>query len=720
MHRRDAGHVPAGRMTGYAFPDLTGLVRPESVAIVGASDRRDRIGGRVFYNLVEESDFTGRLHLVNPGRDTVDGRPCVATPALLPEAPDLAVIAIPADGVIEALRSCADRGTRFAIVLTSGFGETGDPGKAAEAEMRDIVRTTGMRIYGPNCPGLSNVNARLGFTFSPAFRLDLRSGPLGVATQGGGLGRTVLQSMDRGVGVGLWCSAGNEVDLEVSDFIHYMADAADITVIATLIEGIRDGAKFVAAVRHAAERGKPVVALKVGRSAYGAKAAMSHTAAISGSAEVNSAAFRQLGVVEVDDIDELIDTAWLLARKRPGADERVAVYCSSGGTAALTADMVGTAGLTLATFASDTEATLRELLPSFASIANPVDTTADVLADMTVIDRTLAAVASDPGVGIVLHPFPMEYGAATTRAAESVVAVQAAAATPLLPVWISDRIGEGYRDLADAGLAPVRSVGKAVTAVRRWADHGRWLATRESDWMPVGIPGPVTQGSRTVAMSELDAKAWLREHGIGVMPATVATTIDEARSIADAMGYPVVAKIASADILHKSDIGGVALGLSDTDAVAGAWRRIMAAVARQRPEARIDGLLIERMAPPGGVEMFVGVHRDPVFGPLMTCGLGGIHVEIFQDVARRLLPLTAREAAAMLREVRSFALLDGARGRPRCDVAALERLLVGVSDFVCAQGAAIEELDLNPVWVGPEGALPLDAVIVRRLDEGLS
>lgn len=705
-------------MTGYSFPDLSGMVSPQSVAIVGASDRRDRIGGRVFYNLVEESNFTGRLHLVNPGRDAVGGRPCVATPALLPEAPDLAVIAIPAEGVLDALRGCADRGTRFAIVLTSGFGETGEAGKAAEAEMRDIVHRTGMRIYGPNCPGLSNVNGRLGFTFSPAFKLDLRAGPIGVATQGGGLGRTVLQSMDRGVGVGLWCSAGNEVDLEVSDFIHHMADAPDITVIATLIEGIRDGAKFVAAVRHAADRRKPVVALKVGRSDYGAKAAMSHTAAISGSAAVNSAAFRQLGVVEVEDIDELVDTAWLLARKRPGADERVAVYCSSGGTAALTADMVGTAGLTLATFASDTDNTLRALLPTFASVANPVDTTAEVLADMTVIDRTLAAVAADPGVGLVLHPFPMEYGDATTRAAESVVAVQAASETPLVPIWISDRVGDGYRALADAGLAPVRSVGKAVSAVRRWADYGRWLAARDCDWTPVGNSGPGPDGFRTRTMSELDAKAWLRDHGIDAMPAAVATCVDEARRAADAMGYPVVAKVASADILHKSDIGGVLLGLADADAVAGAWRRIMAAVARERPDAAVDGLLIERMAPAGGVEMLVGVHRDPVFGPVMTCGLGGIHVEIFQDVARRLLPVTSHEAGAMLREIRAFALLDGARGRAKCDVAALERLLVSVSDFVCAQGDAIEELDLNPVWVGPGGALPLDAVIVLRQPEG--
>ena len=256
----------------YAFPDLSRLVKPASVVIVGASDRRDSIGGRAFYNLVEESDFDGMLWLVNPGRAEVAGRPCARSVTVLPEAPDLAVIAIPASGVLTALKDCAARGVAFAIVLSSGFGEMGDAGKAIEAEMRALAAATGMRIYGPNCPGLSNINDRLGFTFSPAFKLDLVKGPLGVATQGGGLGRTILQAMERGIGVGLWCSAGNEVDLEVSDFIHYMAGAPDIRVIVTLIEGIRDGSKFVGAVRRAADMGKPVVALKVGKSDYGVKA----------------------------------------------------------------------------------------------------------------------------------------------------------------------------------------------------------------------------------------------------------------------------------------------------------------------------------------------------------------------------------------------------------------------------------------------------------------
>ena len=699
----------------YVFPDLSRLVKPASVVIVGASDRRDSIGGRAFYNLVEGSDFNGTLWLVNPGRAEVAGRPCARSVTVLPEAPDLAVIAIPALGVLTALKDCAAHGVAFAIVLSSGFGEMGDAGKAIEAEMRALAVATGMRIYGPNCPGLSNINDRLGFTFSPAFKLDLVKGPLGVATQGGGLGRTILQAMERGIGVGLWCSAGNEVDLEVSDFIHYMAGAPDIRVIVTLIEGIRDGAKFVGAVRRAADMGKPVVALKVGKSDYGVKATLSHTAAIAGSAEINSAAFRQLGVVEVDDVDELIDTAWLLARATPRAAEKIAVYCSSGGTAALAADMVGSAGLVLAEFAPATTARLAELLPSFAAIGNPVDTTAEVLADMTVIDRSLRTVAEDPHVGLILHPFPMEYGAATTQAAESVVRVQAASRTPIIPVWISDRSGGGLTALNEAGMAPVRSVGKAVKAVARWVEYGNWLAAGETGWRPMILDHVESGDESRETLGEGDAKALLAAAGIMLLPVELAASRDSACRIAERIGFPVVAKVASAEIAHKSDIGGVRIGLVDRAAVGAAWDDIHVAVGAAAPTSRIDGILIEAMAPPGGVETLIGVHRDPVFGTVLTFGLGGIYVEVFKDVSRRLLPLTPTDARAMIREVRCFALLDGARGRPKADIAALEALLLKVSDFVIAH--EVEEMDLNPVWVGAvgHGAIPLDAVIVRRL-----
>lgn len=697
--------------------DLHLLFNPRSIAVVGASDKPASIGARTVENLLTHSRYEGEVYLVSATKAEIAGRPCFRSVEELPATPDVAVVVVPANAVLDVVGQCADRGVKFAVVLTSGFSETGEEGRALEQEMVAIARRGGMRVYGPNCPGLCNVNGRLGLTFSPSFPHDLRPGPIGIATQGGGLGRNVMQAMERGIGVAAWSSSGNEADLQVADFIDYMAEAPDIKVIVALIEGFKDGRRFVEAARKAARLGKPIVALKVGRSEYGAKAAASHTASITGSAEVNSAALRQLGVIEVDDIDELVDTAWLLARKMPGQAQDVAVYCSSGGAAALTADVIGQFGLGMATFTEETKASLRAQLPSFAAVENPVDTTAAVISNPELIDSTLLTVCRDPNVGIVVLPSSIDYGKVTVVTAQASVRAQQQSPVPLLPIWMSDRLGEAFRVYADAGMVPARSVGKAVKAVRRWVDHGRWRReAHRSAWAPWPSLGQPVPAGTAVAMTEGDAKAWLREHGLPVPANGIARQRSEAMALASRIGFPVVAKVASSDITHKTEVGGVRLGLQDAEAVGQAWDAIMASVDAKAPQARVDGLLVERMAAGGGVEVFVGVSRDPVFGHVLTFGLGGIYVEIFKDVARRLLPLQREEAHAMVREIRSFPLLDGARGRPEADVEALVGLLMAVSDFVGRHAGEIQELDLNPVWVGPcgQGVQVLDAVILRH------
>jgi acyl-CoA synthetase (NDP forming) len=701
--------------------DLSRLINPRSIALVGASDREGGIGERTFTNLLTHSEFEGEVYLINPTKTEIRGHRCWPSVASLPATPDVAVVAVPASGVLTVIEECAARGVAFAVILSSGFGEAGAEGEREQQRMKEIAERGGLRLYGPNCPGLTNVNRRLGLTFSPSFPHDLIKGPIGLATQGGGLGRNVMQAMERGIGIGLWASTGNEVDLQVADFIHYMADAPDIKVIVTLLEGIKDGPKFVAAVQRAAANGKPVIGLKVGKSEYGRRAAQSHTASLTGSAEVNSAVFRQFGVIEVGDIDELVDTAWLFARAMPGAQEALGIYCSSGGTAALAADAVGAAGLTLAAFTPETTAVLRAKLPDYAAIGNPVDTTAMVLSDKTVVETTLGCVANDANLGLTIVPIALDYGETTTRMAENIINAQKACAAPIVPIWMSDRLGEGYQKLVAAGFAPPRSVGKAISAIGRWVEYGRWKRANP-EIQPIALPplsAPLGEGM-TRSLSEAQAKAQLREAGIALLPNALAKTADEARALADRMGYPVVAKIASEQIVHKSDIGGVQVGLQDAAQVGAAWRDIMASVSKHQPKATIDGLLIEKMAPRGGVELMIGVTRDPVFGHVMTFGLGGIYVEILRDVTRRLLPIGARDAAAMVREMRCFPLLDGARGRPAADVAALEQLLVRISDFVVRHADRIEEMDLNPVWVGAkgEGAMPLDAVIIERMEQG--
>lgn len=698
------------------FSDLSRLVNPRSIVLVGASEKPDSIGGRTLENLTTFSEFKGDLYLVNPGRTEIHGRPCVASVSDLKQPPDLAILAVRADMVIQTLRDCGQLGVKFAIVFTSGFGETGEDGRAVEAEMREIVASTGMRIYGPNCPGLNNMNARLGLTFSPAWRIDRRPGPIGVATQGGGLGRSFIQAMDRGVGVGLWCSGGNEADLEVSDYIHYMADAPDIEVIVTTLEGVRNGPRFMAAALHAARRGKPIVAIKVGKSEYGAKAAQSHTAAIAGSAEINSAVFRQLGIVEVDDIDELIDVASLLARRKPTGNEQLAVYSFSGGTAALASDMVGVAGLKLSEFAPQTLAALKEALPGFAAFSNPVDVTAEVLVNTEVSYATLKATASDPNTDLVLVPIPVEYGKTTAMLADSMVRVQAEEPdTPIVPVWMSDRTGEGQRKMIDGGLMPMRAVGNAVLAVRRMIEYGRWKATFDREWQPLaGTASMNAADSATANLSEARTKALLEAAGIATPRGEVARSATEAaRAFRNVGNGKAVMKIVSAAITHKTDIGGVRLGIASDGAAMTAYEEIHANGTRACDASAIEGVLVEPMLPGPFIEAVVGIHRDPVFGHVCTFGLGGVSIELFKDVSRRLLPLTPASARQMITETRCYELLKGYRGQPPFDIDALVDTLVRLSDFVAKHADSIEELEINPLAVSPQGqgVTALDAVL---------
>ncbi|MBF6989219.1 acetate--CoA ligase family protein [Cupriavidus sp. IK-TO18] len=694
------------------FSDLSRLVNPHSIVLVGASEKPDSIGGRTLENLTTYSEFKGDLYLVNPGRAEIHGRPCVASVNDLKQAPDLAILAVRADAVIQTLRDCGNLGVKFAIVFTSGFGETGEDGRAVEAEMREIVASTGMRIYGPNCPGLNNMNARLGLTFSPAWRIDRRPGPIGVATQGGGLGRSFIQAMDRGVGVGLWCSGGNEVDLEVSDYIHYMADAPDIEVIVTTLEGVRNGPRFMAAALHAARRGKPIVAIKVGKSEYGAKAAQSHTAAIAGSAEINSTVFSQLGIIEVDDIDELIDVASLLSRRKPTGKEQLAVYSFSGGTAALASDMVGLAGLKLSEFAPATIEALRNALPGFAAFNNPVDVTAEVLVNTEVSYATLKATAADPHTDLVLVPIPVEYGTTTAMLADSMVRVQAEETnTPIVPVWMSDRTGEGQRKMIDGGLMPMRAVGNAVLAVQRFIEYGKWKARFECEWRPLA---EVSSADATANLSEARTKALLEKAGVPTPGGIVARSPAEAALAFRNVGNgKAVMKIVSAAITHKTDIGGVRLGITSGGDAMAAYEEIHANGAKACDPSQIEGVLVEPMLPSPFVEAVVGIHRDPVFGHVCTFGLGGVSIELFKDVSRRLLPLTPASAREMIAETRCYELLKGYRGQPAFDIDALVDTLVKLSGFVAKHAGSIEELEINPLAVRPQGqgVAALDAVL---------
>ena len=702
--------------TSYDFPDLTHLFAPRSMAVIGASEKAGSIGNHAMLNIVEHSKFEGRLYPVNPKQDSVMGMTCYPDVSSLPEPVDVIVVVIPAKGVRTAIEQAGEMGVKFAVILTSGFSEADDWGRAEEAALIEISQRTGIRLYGPNCPGLVNFNMPLGMSFSPAYKADIAPGSIGLATQGGGLGRNMVQHQDRGVGFTNWASTGNECDLQVADFIHHMAGDPEVKVIGCLVEGFKDGPRFAAACQRAADMGKPVVGLKVGRSDYGAQAAASHTASITGSSEVNRAVFKDLGVIEVDDLDELIDVAQLLVRKMPTGDEKIAIFASSGGAGSLCADNVGVGELELAEFAPETVAKLDAILPTFAATSNPVDTTSISISHPEVYRDALVITAQDPNVGLVLAPQPMDYGSISVINALSFIDAQAVSDVPIVPIWMSERQGEGYHALAAGGLVPFRSLRNMRKALRRWIDYGQWQATRDTGWVPAVI-GQGTQASpvATRTMTEVEGKRALAAAGVAVTAPELAGSASEAQEIATRFGVPVAMKIVSAAITHKSDVGGVKLNVMGGEAAA-SYDEIIRNVKAANPSGHLDGVLIEPMAPPGGVEAFVGVARDPVFGHVMTFGLGGIFVEMFQDVTRTLLPVTRTKAEAMISELRSARLLTGYRGQPKRDIAALAQLVEAVSDYVIANADTVEEMDLNPVWVGADGdgAMALDAVIVVR------
>ncbi|APE46329.1 CoA-binding protein [Sulfitobacter sp. BDSS02] len=692
-------------MVARDFPDLSRLLSPRSVAILGASERPRSVGSDTLLNLAEHSDFDGQIFPVNPGRERVHGLRAYSAMSALPGPVDVAVVCLPADAVVGALRDCAAAGTGFAVVFTSGFGETGDEGRAVEAEMAEIARQSGMRIYGPNSPGLSNINRRLGLTFSPVFKNDTLGGGIGLVTQGGGLGRAFIQASERGIGVGLWCSTGNEADLTMADVVYHMVGDPDIKVIALLAEGFRDGPRFLAAARAAARAGKPVVAMKVGKSDYGVAATRSHTAALAGSAAVTSALFRQHGIVEVEDLDELIDTVALFERVGIAPRRGICVYSFSGGTAALAADMVGSAGLILSELAPGTRAGLRALAPSYAAVDNPVDLTTQVFTQDKLNRDCLSLVARDPATDVVLLPIPADYGPITDRSADDMVALAPDSPALLLPVWMSGHRAAGYATLNAAGLAPFRSLGKAVTALKRLIWRG--------DWSPSGTSTLALPAFPPGELDEAAAKAVLADLGLTVPEGRVVTSARQAGEAARGIGFPVVLKALVPGLLHKTEAGAVAVGLMDEQALAAAWGAMMTSLSAQGH--RLERALVERMEQGPGVEVMAGLHRDPVFGPVVSFGLGGVMVEALSDVTHRAAPFGRDEALAMIDEIRGRALLGPLRGRPGADLGALADLLV----ILAALGARgdIAEMDLNPVRAGPAGATVLDAVILRAPTE---
>ncbi len=694
------------------FASLTPLLAPRSVAVIGASDEPTRIGGRPIAYMLEKR-FAGRLLPVNPKRETVQGLPCFPTIAALPETPDVAIVAVPAAAAVETVAALASRGVKGAIVLTAGFAEMNAAGAAAQAEMVALARAGGMRLLGPNCLGL--FNARLGYypTFSAALETGFPlPGRIGIASQSGAYGTHVFAiARGRGLGTPLCITTGNESDVTVGEVIGWLAEDPDTDVIAAYAEGIREAASFLAALDAARAARKPVVLMKVGRSALGQAAAQSHTASIAGDDAVTDAVLAEFGVVRAETTEQMLDIAHAATKRIYPARNTLGVITVSGGAGVLISDAAATLGLPMPEMPERAQAALRALVP-FSAPRNPVDCTAQVLNDLSLVGRFTESMVADGGYASVLAFFSQTGGAASIapKLRAELNAVRSAHPDRLFVLSVvadPERVSAYEED----GFLVFEDPSRAVTAI---AAMGRFGAAFVA---PPAKPPP--RGPRialpAVTPDEAEAKRLLAEAGIVCVPERVAKSADAAIAAAEALGFPVVMKILSPDILHKSEIGGVLLDIRDPAAVRAGFSTLIARAQAARPEARIEGVLVAK-AMAGGVECLLGVHRDPVFGPIAAFGLGGIFVEVLRDVVFHRCPFGVEVAEGMIRSVRAAPLLLGAHGRPAADIAALARMLSALSVFASEAeadpaGKRLRAIDLNPVFALPEGAFAADAVI---------
>lgn len=692
-----------------AASHLARLLAPRSVAVIGASDDPLRIGGRPLAYMVSQG-YKGHLMPVNPKRTQVQGLTAYASVADLPETPDVGIVAVPAALAVQVVEDLGARGTAAAIVFSAGFAESGKAGEAVQDQMLAAARKHGMRLLGPNSLGL--LNTRTGFYGSFVSSVEMgfpQPGGVAIVSQSGAYGGHILCiAREHHIGLSACVMTGNEADITLGDVIGMMVEDAQTDVIAVYSEGIRDGAHFVASLEAARRAHKPVVMMKVGSSALGSKAAQSHTASIAGNDAVIEAVLAEFGVVRARSTEHMLDVARLATRRIYPARNTLGVITVSGGAGVIISDAAEVQGLPMPEMPAAAQQRLRDILP-FAAPRNPVDCTAQYMNDMTLVSRFTETVVTDGGYGSVLAFFSYTGGAPSIapRLRQELKTVRAAHPDRLfvLSVLASP---EQVKEYEEDGFSVFEDPTRAVTAIDAMGRFGVAFAA-EDELPPPQLP-PIALPANTP--SEAEAKRLLAAAGIASAPEHACSSADEAVAAARALGFPLVLKILSPDILHKSEIGGVLLGIADEAGVREGFALMLARARQASPAARIEGVLVAKQLT-GGVECIMGIHRDPVFGPVAMFGLGGIFVEILKDVVFHRCPFSEDVAERMIRSIRSIPLLTGARGRAPADIAALAQMLSRLSAFAVAAGPGLQAIDLNPVFAMPEGqgAFAVDAVI---------
>ena len=698
---------------------LEAFFKPRSIAIIGASSNPAKLGYAVVRNLVEGGYAQhGRVYPINLGGGEILG--CTAYPSVLdvPGEVDLAVIVIPYPQVPEALRVCGKKGIPAAIVISAGFREAGMEGLERERELITIAREYNIRLIGPNCLGVIDTFTPLNASFAAG---TPPKGPMAFMSQSGALGTAVLDIALAGrLGLSRFVSLGNKADVSEIDLLQAWVDDAHTNVIMIYSEGMPNGQEFIRVAERVTRR-KPVIAIKSGVTQSGSRAVSSHTGSLAGSEQAYQAAFSQAGILRAESMEALFDMALAIGYQPPLKGDRIAIVTNAGGPGILATDALERAGLSMARFKVETILALEKYLPDAASAANPVDVLGDARADR--YRFAMENAINDPNVDgmlVLLTPQAMTEIEAT---AVAIGEVADQTDKPVLACFMGEaRVAQGIKLLNQHDVPNYPFPERAAGALRAMADYREIqkrpeprFARYEVDRSAVRELFDRVRSEGRVTIGDSEARQLMQAYGFRIPASQVAETPEQAVEFAAQIGYPVVLKIASPDILHKTDVGGVKVGLADAEEVRDAFELMVYRAERYLPEARIWGCLVQQMVPAGGVEVLVGMNRDPQFGPLVTFGLGGIYVETLKDVTFRIAPFSIQEAQGMLSEIRAHALLDGVRGKPPVDKEAIVEALLRVGQLV-QDFPEIAEIDINPLTVYPrgQGAVAIDMRLVLQ------
>lgn len=695
---------------------LSALLNPSSVALIGASNNPARIGGMPL-DLLQHFGYAGKVYPVNPKYDEVFGFKCYADIESVPAAPELAVLAIGAQDVTDMLRRCHAKGVKAAIVYAAGFAEMGGEGEHLQAEMEAFVEESGMVVAGPNCMGFANLNLNLYTAFASVFRAVPRQqtpGRVSLVTQSGNVCSAVFALLrEQGIPVSHFINTGNEACVEYSEYLEFLAQDPNTDCVVGYVEQLRNGSRFIEVAQKFAEADKPLVLYKVGETEKGSEAVRSHTSALAGNQALYKAALSQLNVIHSNDFAQMADLAMLSGFRQRAGGKRVAIMTLSGALGAILADKFIGAGLDVPTLPAEVQQTLRDGIPDYGMVSNPIDVTGNIVNNPDFVRSVFEALAQTDSIDTVVV---YASGSLLDRMADPLLEI--CARYPRLFVAIDTGKATCREKLAAGGVPVFTDIGRAVQAL---APFCHWLAGRGqvARWSELRKASVAVESHQLDHLNEYQTKQLLGRFGVPAVAEQPAATAEEAVEAARAIGYPVVLKILSADIAHKTEAGGVKLNLQNDDQVRAMFAEIMESAGRYNPNARLDGVLVQKMSS-GIAELIVGITHDEVFGPALTVGLGGVLTELYRDVSHRLLPVDEVLAREMLGELKSFPLLDGFRGRPKADVDAVCKAIAALSNASARLGRDAEEIEVNPLQVkaAGEGAAAVDALLLCRKPAG--